>query len=69
VHNAREAAWAEQAGQDATLARLDAAWSDACAFLLSVDDEEARAHAEYFLAISDHLDEHRQADLEPLRAP
>ena len=58
VHNAREAEWAR--GQDATVvvARLDRAYEALIAFLETVSDDEATAHAEYFADIAHHLDAH-----------
>ena len=59
VHNAREAAWAREQPDDVVVARAERAYEELCAFLETVDDEEAAANAEVFAGnVTDHLAEH-----------
>jgi hypothetical protein len=68
VHNAREAAWARYRPSAEVLERWDAAHARLVAFLETVSDEEAAAHADYFTeCVEGHFGDHR-ADFEELRA-
>ncbi|HVF31842.1 MAG TPA: maleylpyruvate isomerase N-terminal domain-containing protein [Acidimicrobiales bacterium] len=63
VHNAREAAWAREQAPDVVVQRLREAHRRLGEFLVTVTDEEASEHADYYRDIAHHLDAHRIAEL------
>lgn len=58
VHNAREAAWARGRSSAEVLERCDRAHQQLVTLLLTVTDQEAVEHRDYFRTLGTHYQEH-----------